>query len=84
MQLPESRVEDIPEENDQIQRIVESVDLGAALETLSPGHRKVILLKYAEGLTSAEIAAVMDRAPGTVRRLLSEAYNQLRLVLGEA
>ena len=57
------------------------MDLEGALARLGETHRLVILLHYAEEASTDEIAALLGRPPGTVRRLLSEAYRLLRLYL---
>src|SRR5215212_1891243 len=49
---------------------------GAMME-LSPKLRSVVALKYLEGLSYEEIAAVLDCAPGTVASRLNRALEQL-------
>jgi RNA polymerase sigma-70 factor (ECF subfamily) len=53
----------------------------AALLCLHDGSRKVLLAKYAEGLSVAEIAARTGRSAKAVESLLSRARSQLRAVL---
>ncbi|HEX8090794.1 MAG TPA: RNA polymerase sigma factor [Blastocatellia bacterium] len=48
-----------------------------AMMELSPKLREVIALKYLEGLSYEEIAAVLECAPGTVASRLSRALEQL-------
>jgi DNA-directed RNA polymerase specialized sigma24 family protein len=40
----------------------------SALQRLPPASRAVLVLHYMEGLTLAEVAAVLDLPPGTVNR----------------
>ena len=54
-----------------------------ALETLSPDHRQVILLREIEGLSYEEIAETMDIPEGTVMSRLFYARRKLRDVLKE-
>ena len=53
----------------------------AALLCLHDGSRKVLLAKYAEGLSIAEIAAQTGRSAKAVESLLSRARSQLRALL---
>ena len=53
----------------------------AALLCLHDGSRKVLLAKYAEGLSVAEIAAQTGRSAKAVESLLSRARSQLRALL---
>jgi RNA polymerase sigma-70 factor (ECF subfamily) len=53
----------------------------AALLCLHDGSRQVLLAKYAEGLSIAEIAAQTGRSAKAVESLLSRARSQLRALL---
>ena len=53
----------------------------AALLCLHDGSRRVLLAKYAEGLSVAEIAAQTGRSAKAVESLLSRARGQLRALL---
>jgi RNA polymerase sigma-70 factor (sigma-E family) len=63
----------------------ERAALLAALRPLPPRQRAVIVLRYWEDLTDAQIAATLGCSPGTVRSQLSRALAKLREspVLGE-
>jgi RNA polymerase sigma-70 factor (sigma-E family) len=50
----------------------------AALHELPPRQRAVIVLRYWEDLTDAQIAATLGCSPGTVRSQLSRALAKLR------
>jgi RNA polymerase sigma-70 factor (sigma-E family) len=50
----------------------------AALQELPPRQRTVIVLRYWEDLTDAQIAATLGCSPGTVRSQLSRALAKLR------
>jgi RNA polymerase sigma-70 factor (ECF subfamily) len=64
-------------------QIERTVVLRQAIDSLPELHRLVILLYYSQGYSTGEIAVTIDRPPGTVRRILSEAYKMLRSALGE-
>ena len=48
-----------------------------ALATLPEERRQVVLLRFADGLSSAEIGEVLGRSPGAVRVLLHRALRDL-------
>lgn len=54
------------------------MDLSEMLETLSPAHRAVLVLRELEGLSYAEIAAELGLPRGTVESRLHRAREQLR------
>jgi len=56
----------------------ERAALLAALRQLPPRQRAVIVLRYWEDLTDAQIAASLGCSPGTVRSQLSRALAKLR------
>ena len=53
-------------------------DLAIALASLSEQHREVLLLRYVDGLTFAEIAEASDVPLGTVKSRLHNALEALR------
>lgn len=59
----------------------ESLDLAAALASLPPELRAVVLLVDAEGLSYAEAAVVLDAPGGTVASRLNRARSHLQAVL---
>jgi RNA polymerase sigma-70 factor (sigma-E family) len=50
----------------------------AALATLTPRQRAVVVLRYYEGLSEAEIANTLDCSAGTVKSAASRAMAKLR------
>ncbi len=65
--------------------IGERTALVAALRQLPPRQRAVIVLRYWQDLTDAQIAAALGCSPGTVRSQLARALAKLRVdpALGE-
>ena len=53
------------------------------LEELSPKLRRVIALRYLEGLSNAEIQAKLQVPEGTVKSRLARAHRALEAVLGQ-
>jgi RNA polymerase sigma-70 factor (sigma-E family) len=76
---PETAVEDPAD------LVGERAALLAALRQLPPRQRAVVVLRYWEDLTDAQIGAALGCSPGTVRSQLSRALAKLREspVLGE-
>ncbi len=54
----------------------------AAMENLTRDHREILLLRYYDDLTYAEIADVLDVKLGTVMSRLSRARTKLGKILG--
>ena len=54
-----------------------------ALETLSPTHRAVILMREVEGLSYKEMAEVMDVSMGTIMSRLFHARRHMQVALVE-
>lgn len=50
----------------------------AALAALSDGHRTILILRYAQGLSYHEIAEVLELPPGTIASRLNRAREALR------
>jgi RNA polymerase sigma-70 factor (sigma-E family) len=65
------------------ERVGERAAVLAALRQLPPRQRTVIVLRYWQDLTDAQIAATLGCSPGTVRSQLSRALGKLRAALAE-
>lgn len=57
---------------------LERMDLWAHLQALPPRQRAVVVLRYYEDLSEADIAAILQIAPGTVKSQASAALRSLR------
>ena len=60
-----------------LERTEDSQAIQDALQTLSPADREVLVLKEFQGLSTAEIATVLDRTPEAVRQRHSRAVKRL-------
>jgi RNA polymerase sigma-70 factor (sigma-E family) len=63
--------------------VVEHQLVWAAVGDLPPRQRAVIVLRYYEGMTEADIAATLDIRPGTVKSQSSAAMARLRAALAD-
>jgi RNA polymerase sigma-70 factor (ECF subfamily) len=54
-----------------------------AIRSLPDDRRQVVLLRFVDGLTSAEIGAILDRSPGAVRVLLHRSLRELAARLSD-
>jgi RNA polymerase sigma-70 factor (ECF subfamily) len=61
-----------------------SPDLEAAMARLSPAHRDVLILRYWEEMSYAEIALVVGCSVGTVRSRIHHAKQNVRTALEES
>ena len=77
---PPDRAADISSED----RIVETDAVWGALGQLAPRQRAVVVLRYYEHLSEAEIADVLGIRPGTVKSQCSAALANLRRILEPA
>ena len=73
-----------PIDRGEATRIEEWMRIAAALKTLPPIRRAVIVLRFYEDLTEPEIARILDRPLGTVKSDIHRALTKLRPLLDEA
>ncbi len=81
-ELPELRCQD-PSAEAAVLREEQKRRLMAALATLPPRERAAVVLREIEGLSTAEVAAALGSAEGTVRSQVSKALEHLRAILSE-
>jgi RNA polymerase sigma-70 factor (ECF subfamily) len=53
-------------------------ELAGVMESLSEGHREVLLLRFVDGLSLQEVAAALEVPVGTVKSRIHNALNTLR------
>lgn len=58
-----------------------NTELREAILQLRPDHRKVVVLRFIDGLEYADIAAIMDKEEGNIRVIQHRALRALRKVL---
>jgi RNA polymerase sigma-70 factor, ECF subfamily len=73
----------IPAQPDSADRIVETLMVRDAMESLSPAHREVLSLVLEEGLTQAQIAGRLNLPLGTVKTRMFHGLRALRTALAE-
>ena len=66
-----------PASGDPYTQIDQRLDLGAALDRLTPVARTIIVLRYLEDLPVTEIATLLGRPAGTIRRISADALRAL-------
>jgi RNA polymerase sigma-70 factor (ECF subfamily) len=67
----------------RLHRLAVAEHLRTAVDTLPRRQRTAFVLRHMHEMSTAETAAVMDCAPGTVKATLKKAVDRLRRVLGE-
>ncbi len=81
--LEDELVDQGPAPADVADRRLTQGRLLAAMPALTPDQREVILLKFMEGFSNAEAAAVMGKTEGAIRVLQHRALSALRRALVE-
>ena len=67
--------------SDEEQNISETLSLKQALATLSDEEREIVILHYAQGYTSKEIAEILDMNDSTVRSKIMRSGEKMRKFL---
>ena len=67
----------------RVEGVAEHERVWAAVLSLPPRQRAVMVLRYYEDLSEAEIAATLDMAPGTVKSNAHAASRRLAVLLAE-
>jgi RNA polymerase sigma-70 factor, ECF subfamily len=75
--------EQVPQQPDEVDRIVNTLAVRDALDSLSPAHREVLMLVHGEGLTQAQIADRLGVPLGTVKTRMFHGLRALKTALAE-
>ncbi len=70
-----------PSQAEQVENKEREAAIQKALSALAPNYRMVIILRYFEGMSGAEVARVMNTTPKGVERLLARARANLEPLL---
>jgi RNA polymerase sigma-70 factor, ECF subfamily len=73
----------LPAQPDDADRIVASLAVQDALDSLSPIHREVLMLVHGEGLTQTQIAKRLGLPLGTVKTRMFHGLRALKTALAE-
>ncbi len=77
----ESIVEEMPETAGATPAEYAEIEIAQLLQTLPSLDKKIFVLRYMEGMTSAQIGEIYNLPPGTVRAKLSATRTLLRAAL---
>lgn len=69
--------------SETVQDVLDREQLRSCLDSLTDPHRQVIMLAFYGGYTYAEIALILDVAPGTVKSRVRAALIKLREAMRE-
>lgn len=68
----------LPETLNKLDAALEVEKLMFEIEKLEPYHRDVLLMRFVDGLTNSEIAAVLEKEEGAVRTQISRALQIIK------
>ena len=71
-------MEALREEAAQEMQSNDRIDLEQAMDRMKTKYRHVVMLKYYQDMTTAEIAKVLRKPEGTIKTWLREGLKQLR------
>lgn len=75
--------EQVPAQPDDADRIVDTLAVQDALDSLSAAHREVLMLVHGEGLTQTQIAERLGVPLGTVKTRMFHGLRALKTALAE-
>jgi RNA polymerase sigma-70 factor (ECF subfamily) len=83
VELPDGDAPGTPSEGDFADSVLQRQDLLRALEHLTGEQQQVVILRFFEGLSLAEVAAATGRPEGAVKSMQHRALERMRAVLGK-
>jgi RNA polymerase sigma-70 factor (ECF subfamily) len=75
--------EDIEVREDVLAMLDERSDMLSAIRALTEEQQQVIILRFYQGMSNAEVARIMAKPEGAVKALQSRGLRSLRRILGE-
>lgn len=81
-EVPTAEPPERPSTSDAYAAVDDRAALGAALRTLPPRQRAVVVLRYYEDLSEAQVAATLGCSVGTVKSQNAKALARLRPLIG--
>lgn len=82
VEQPAKQLREAPVSVSHADQVAEAQDLWVALAALSPKQRAVVVLRYYDDMTEAQIAEVLGCSPGAVKSHASRALDNLSERLG--
>jgi RNA polymerase sigma-70 factor (ECF subfamily) len=76
--------EDVEAREDALSRLDERSDMLRAIRALTEEQQQVIVLRFYQGLSNAEVARVVGKPEGAVKALQTRGLRSLRRILGES
>jgi RNA polymerase sigma-70 factor (ECF subfamily) len=80
--ISDAPADDIEEREDALAMLDDRSDMLSAIRALTEDQQQVILLRFYQGLSNAEVAAVMGKPEGAVKALQSRGLRSLRRMIG--
>lgn len=84
LELASNREDDTPTPEQHVEKQEELVRLNQCIQQLSPEQQQLLQLRYQRGLKLVEIASMMHKPQGTVRKFLARTLKQLRTIYDQA
>jgi RNA polymerase sigma-70 factor (ECF subfamily) len=75
--------EDIEARQDVLDMLDQRSDMLSAIRALTEEQQQVIILRFYQGMSNAEVARIMAKPEGAVKALQSRGLRSLRRILGE-
>lgn len=75
--------EDVEEREDALQAFDDRQDMMRAIRALTEDQQQVVILRFYQGMSNADVAKVIGKPEGAVKALQTRALRSLRRVLSE-
>ena len=81
-QVPEAP-EEIESGHDELRQLDERRDMMSAIHALTEDQQQVVILRFYQGMTNAEVSTVMNKPEGAIKALQTRALRSLRRIITE-